>query len=102
MHTLLILIKTSCDAGCKVSYDEGKCKFYFRNTIGQIENRDRNTSKNMLEEKPPCQPTRSRAALASAISDISDCLNDVSTGDKNMNKYMALYKSIIGLQNNNR
>ena len=56
----------------------------------------------MLEEKPPCQPTRSRAALASAISDISDCLNDVSTGDKNMNKYMALYKSIIGLQNNNR
>ena len=33
MHTSLILIKTLCDAGCKVSYDDKKCKVYFKRKV---------------------------------------------------------------------
>ena len=32
-HTSLISIKVLCDAGCKVSYDEDKCKVYFKNKL---------------------------------------------------------------------
>jgi hypothetical protein len=32
-HTSLISIKVLCDAGCKVSYDDEKCKVYFRNKL---------------------------------------------------------------------
>jgi hypothetical protein len=32
-HTSLISIKVLCDAGCKVSYNDEKCKVYFKNKL---------------------------------------------------------------------
>jgi len=32
-HTSLISIKVLCDAGCKVSYDDERCKVYFKNKL---------------------------------------------------------------------
>ena len=32
-HTSLISIKVLCDAGCKVSYDEERCKVYLKNKL---------------------------------------------------------------------
>ena len=49
------------------------------------------------EEKPPHQPTPSRSALSSSRTIIADHTSDVSTGDKNMHKYMALDETLIFL-----
>ena len=75
-HTLLVSIKTLCDAGCKVEYDDNACKVYYKAKVVWVGEREPSTrlwvlplsnkpTRTNFQTRPPIHSANNAFAMSS-------------------------------------